>query len=262
MRFLFSVLLAIVLAAAALVVAVTRAGQAPGPGPDGVLARLDCSRGFPDCGWGRWVNRSGPAFHTVTPLPDGRNGARFDLTPTSTPGQFYLGWGTKFTSTAPTLYIRFHLTIHPPLRANGVSDPWSTKFIIVNDGGDASIRAIAELKPARSADNRDLVLAWKRNIEGPGDASFSSVDLTPKFGQRMAVQMAVTRGAQGRTAIWIDNPNPARPTSASRTFDFAPTEWRSIGLGFYSNMTVDTSGSVAYTIEDAVVSEAFDPSFR
>jgi hypothetical protein len=221
-------------------------------------AELDCSKGFPACGWISMTDLASP-YYRVTQVG---NGARFTLEPVANQAQFYLGWQTPdaFTSHAAAIYVRYHLTVHAPFVARGVGDVWTDKLIIVNNGAKESRhRAIAELKPISDPQLRDVSIGIQRNIDG-------GVTLTPrqdlKIGRRVAVQMEVRRGADGRTAVWIDNGNCARPTAVSGRFDFDMPAFSNVGIGFYVNAALAEGGSVDFTIEDVAVSEACDPAFK
>jgi hypothetical protein len=224
----------------------------PTPGGGTILAKVDCTQDFPNCGV---AHRASPHY-TLTPAG---NGARFTLTPGSASQltQFYTGWMTSFSSRAPALYIRMRLTAHKPFKPSGIGDVWTNKFIICNDGSDASQRAIAELRPDETDSKMGLRL--QRNIDG--DEARTPVTYLP-FDRPVAVQMEIRRGAQGRTAIWIDNPNPAKPTVASPVFHFAIPAYRDCAFGYYQNASLAPDGRVSYTVQDLVVSEAFDPTFR
>src|SRR6185503_2668973 len=132
------------------------------PGADGVIARLDCSKGWPGCGWEPWTDVSSPFYKAG----QSGNGTRFTFTPAARQGQPYLGWVAKFSTDSNEIYIRFRLTFHAPFKGNGVGDVWTNKLAIVNNGGDP--RAIVQLKPFGAADNSDLSLSTTVGISSDG----------------------------------------------------------------------------------------------
>jgi hypothetical protein len=214
---------------------------------------MDASRGWPACGVQNWSNAVGSKYT----MEQVGNGARFRLLPQTAQSQFYLGWLLPFEPQTGDVYIRFHLTINSPFRGNGVGDVWTSKLIIVNNGG--STRAIGELKPQTTADNTDVTIGIQKNIDG-------GVTLTPRqnlvIGRRYAVQMRISRSSAVRFAQWLNNPDPLRPTSESGTFSFQPTNINNVGLGFYINAAVASTGNVDFTIENGEVGTTFDPNFR
>ncbi len=231
--------------------------QAPsGPPPPGgnILARLDCTASFPACGWGYSGNEQHYSLARVG------NGARFTLTPGSaaTLTQFYTGWSTDLAaSEAPAIYLRMHLTVHGPINTDGVGDTWTNKFVIVNDRAKSQLeRAIVELRPEGVG---KLAVRIQRNIDGE-EAGTRAVDLPTD--RRVALQFEIRRGANGRVALWLDNANPAKPTAASPRFDFDISRWANVNVGYYQNASLAANGRVAYTVEDVVVADAFDPAFR
>lgn len=232
----------------------------PPPPPTGsVLSRLNCTAAnFPDCGIGYWGRLStGPGVYDGHTVERVGNGARFRLTPSSSQGQFYLGWQMPAqNSTANAIYIRYRLTINGPFRGRGVGDVWSDKLVIVNNGG--STRAIGELKPQRTADITDVTLAIQKNIDG-GVTLTPRLDLTP--GRRYAVQMRVSRGSAVRFATCLDQPVEALCTQ-SGTFSYNPASFQNVGVGFYSNAKIAAGQNVDFTLEDVEVGTTFDPNFR
>jgi hypothetical protein len=219
-----------------------------------VLARLDCTSSFPECGWSY---RGNEHFYS---LARAGNGARFTLTPGSSTdlAQFYTGWSTDLMpSDAAAIYVRMHLTVHGPISGDGVGDVWTNKFVIVNDGAPSTReRAIVEMRPAAGG---RLALRIQRNIDGD-DARSPEADVPND--RRVALQFEIRRGSGGRVAIWIDNPNQSRPTTQSPRFDFDISRWANINVGYYQNASLAPAGRVSYTVEDVVVSDAFDPAFR
>lgn len=223
----------------------------PLPPPAGrILARMDCSLGWPSCGLDNWSANPSP-YYTMTQLP---NGTRFTFLPVTTPNQPYLGWlATLPADTGNVIYVRLHFTVHPPFRANGVGDVWSSKFMIVNQGGDP--RVISQLKPFASPNNDDL--GWTTTI-GIGSEGAPRIPLT--FGNRLALQLKVMRGTGVTFAQWVNNPNCAAPTTISAPLNFTAA-LTNIGVGFYSNATMSSSGSISFSIEDVVIGTACDPTF-
>jgi hypothetical protein len=214
---------------------------------------------FPDCGHGYWGTKLGTVpgvyeHHTVERVG---NGARFRLTPTATHSQFYTGWQPRFTSAANDIFIRYRLTINAPFRAQGPGDVWSSKFLIVNNGGQT--RAIAELKPQTTDPPTDVTLGIQRGIDG-------APSLTPRIdlviGHAYDVQMRVSRGSAVRFAQWLDNDNQAAPSSQSTgTFSFNVT-WDNVGVGFFQNATIAPGQNVDFTLTDIVIDDAFDPNWH
>lgn len=247
-----SALIALGILAAAAVASQTSQPAPPAP-KDGVLARLDCSSDFPACGVEKWMRGVGAEYD----LEQAGNGARFRFRPRTTPSQPYLGWVLPLDTTASTIYVRFHLTVHKPLRAAGVADVWTNKLIIVNNGArSSSDRAIVELKPSRTEDLSDLSLGISKNI-GEGTPR---VDLP--IGRKNALQFRVTRGEAVTFAMWLNNPNCSRPTSESDKLDFTPPAFANVAVGFYANAAMTAGGNVDFSIEDVVVGDACDPGFK
>jgi hypothetical protein len=236
-------------------VTVTQAAAAlPPPSTVRTLARLDCGVSFPNCNMGYW---GANAHHTFTRVG---NGFRLDLVPGSSTflTQFYAGVGGNLVSnSSDTAYIQMHLTIHSPFNPSGVGDNWSDKAFMLNDAtGNTGERFIAELRPNMRDDR--MVLRAQKNINGPG--FMSEVELP--LDQRVAVQIEARRGAQGRTAIWIDNADQAVPTAVSPTFAWTVSSWRNVRVGFYHNASLASNGRVAFTVENFRVTDTFDPNFR
>jgi hypothetical protein len=226
----------------------------PPPATGRTLARLDCGVSFPNCNMGYW---GANAHHTFTRAG---NGFRLDLVPGSatTTTQFYGGVGGNLASNAAdAVYVQMHLTVHGPFNPAGVGDVWTDKGFMLNDQtGDTGERAIGELRP-NMADNR-MVLRVQKNIFGPG--FMSEVELP--LDRTVAIQFEVRRGAQGRTAIWLDNPTFATPTSVSPAFAWTVSAWRNVRVGFFHNASLATGGHVAFTVTDFKVTDTFDPAFR
>jgi hypothetical protein len=224
----------------------------PPPPPTGVrtLARMDCSVSFPNCNMGYW---GANPFHTFTRAG---NGFRLDLVGGTIQTQFYGGVGGNLASnSADAVYVQMHITVHSPFNPTGVGDTWTDKAFMLNDAtGNTGERAIGELRPGANG----MVLRVQKNINGPGFMS----EVALPTDRTVAVQFEVRRGAQGRTAIWLDNPTFASPTSVSPTFAWTVSTWRNVRVGFYHNAALAVSGRVAFTVTDFKVTDAFDPSFR
>lgn len=227
------------------------------------IAVVNCTTAnFPDCGHGYWGTKLGttPGVYNYHTIEHVGNGARFRLTPTSEQNQFYLGWQPLVPSAFANitdLYIRYRLTINAPLRAQGVGDVWTSKFHIVNNGGQE--RAIAELKPQTTSPPTDVTLGIQRGIDGAPSLT-PRINLVP--GTLYHVQMRVSRGSAVRFAQWLNNGNQAAPSSQSTgTFSFTST-WQNVGIGFYSNATLATGQNVDFTLTDIVIDDAFDPNWH
>lgn len=241
-----------ILAAAAVASQTSR--SAPPPPKDGVLARLDCSTDFPACGVEKWMGGVGAEYD----IEQAGNGARFRFRPRTERSQPYLGWVLPLNTTASTIYIRFYLTVHKPLRAAGVGDVWGNKLIIVNNGAsESNHRAIAELKPSRTDDLSDFSLGIAKNISEDGTRR---VDLP--IGRRNAVQFRVTRGDAVTFALWLNNPDCNKPSSVSGTFSFTPPAFANVAVGFYAGAAMTAGGNVDFSIEDVVVGDACEPGFK
>jgi hypothetical protein len=216
-----------------------------------VIARLDCSKGWPACGWDSWTDVASPYYKAV----QSGNGTRFTFTPSTRQAQPYLGWLAKFRTDSTELYIRFRLTIHGPFFANGVGDVWTNKLAIVNNGGDP--RAIVQLKPFAASDNSDLSLSTNVGISSDGAPGKPLA-----IGKRHAIQIRVARGDGVTFAQWVDKADCAKPTSVSSKLSFNPSSFENVGLGFYSNASMAANGAVDFTIEDAEIGTSCDPDFR
>jgi hypothetical protein len=226
------------------------------------IAVINCtSTNFPDCGHGYWGTKltTTPGVYEHHTVERVGNGIRFRLTPGSASGltQFYMGWQPTLNSSVTDLYIRFRLTVNGPIRANGVGDVYSSKFIIVNNGG--SLRAIGELKPQTTSDLSDLTHGIQVGINGPPSLT-PRINLVP--GTVYYVQIRVSRGGSVRFAQWLNNNNQSAPTSQSTgTFSFNPATFQNVGIGFYNNASLANNGNIDLTLTDVQFDDQFDPNW-
>lgn len=233
------------------------------------IARLDCTAAtFPSCGWG---SRPDTAYATKRLVagagPQGQDAVQFDLVPSGTHSQFYLGWGTSIP-VAPqgaTRYIRLRIRFLTPmnLSANPPEGSWTNKFIILGDGSDPSSRVIAELRPGGAANS--VATRIQRNIDGDPNRT-SPVDLPASTWNALQyeVRSSSSSGASdARLRFWLNgaNSNYGSPTAQSGSFALYTHQWSNFNIGYYSNASLSPSGRLSFQLADVEFDDQFDPNW-
>jgi hypothetical protein len=219
------------------------------------IAALNCTAAnFPNCGWGNW---GANPHHTLTRVG---NGARFSLVPGSASQitQFYMGWGVSVpqAQTGDTRYIRLRIRVLTPVNPSGVGDLWTDKFIILGDGSDNSSRVIIELRP--NPQDNALDTRIQKNIDGPEHGT--TVATIPN-GQLVSLQFEARSGSAGRVALWMNNDNYAAPTRTSPAFALSAAAWNNLRVGFYSNASLASNGSINFEVTDLQYDDQFDSAW-
>lgn len=233
------------------------------------IARLDCTAAtFPSCGWG---NRPDTAYATkrlvASAGPQGQDAVQFDLIPSSSHSQFYLGWGTSIP-VAPqgsTRYIRLRIRFLTPMNLSGnpPEGSWTDKFIILGDGSDASSRVIVELRPGASAGA--ITTRIQRNIDGdPNRTQPVDLPLGVWNSLQYEVRSSSSSGASdARLRFWLNgaNSNYGAPTAQSGAFALFTHQWSNLNIGYYSNGSLSPSGRLSFQIASAEFDDQFDSNW-
>ena len=181
--------------------------------------------------------------------PKGEAVVQFDLTPTSTPSQFYLGWACGEFPAGPAdapRYARVLFRVLSPLNVTGNGDPWTDKFLIVGDPhGD---RVIVDLKPLSGYS--DLNVMAQKGVGGGPTAPL-------KIGQWQCAQFELS--ASG-VKTYLNRTDRSKP-NVTLNQGFNPTAWTNFNVGFYSNATLAQNGRVSFQIARAEYDDEFDPAF-
>lgn len=230
----------------------------PPPPPSGdVLFRLDCGPNgerFPSCGSsGVWET---PGAFTKRYAGAGSTGAgliEWSAIPTSTQGQPYGGHGIPITlPSGQSIFATFSLRLGTGFNASGAGDVWTDKFMIWGQGADS--RVICHLAPSTGI--TDVWLWCSQGIAAYPQGT-QRVQLT--VGQLHKVQLEVK---SSQLKLWLDNGTYASPTSQSGSISVATQTWSLLGIGFYHNARVSSSGRVDLTYGDVVLRPTFDPNWR
>ncbi|MFN0062051.1 MAG: hypothetical protein ACKVPX_06005 [Myxococcaceae bacterium] len=232
------------------------------------IVRLECTQAtFPSCGWSslpdtsyatkRWVAGAGP---------QGQDVAQFDLVPSSTHSQFYLGWGTS-VPVAPqgsTRYIRLRIRFLAPLNLTGnpPEGAWTDKFIILGDGSDSTSRVIVELRPTTSVSSVSTRI--QRNIDGePNRTSPVDLEANTWHSIQYEIRSSSASAANARLAFWLNgaNANHGAPTAQSGSFVLNTHQWSNLNIGYYSNGSLAPNGRLSFQIAGAEYDDEFDPNW-
>lgn len=242
-------------------VAVPAAAQGTTP-----LFRMICTaENYPLCGWGGVFPEN--QYHrrqlVLGAGPAGQNVVQFDLIPSSSQNQFYLGWSTQ-TGSVPrggVRYVRVRVKILIPY--NPLTS-WTDKWIIVGDGSnDDTSRVIIELGPHTSP---ELQTAASRNIDGYPGRTQPYVTLNAGVWHHLQYELrsaTTASSADGRMKVWQNaaNSNYSSPSAQSGAIQLNTTNWGSVGLGLFANETLPIGGQLAFQVTDFEYDDEFDPNW-
>jgi hypothetical protein len=210
---------------------------------------------------------------TLTSLPgagpNGTDAVDINLRGVGSPTENYVGWyrplGTEIPQGA-TRYIRMKIRLVGPIsyQSVGSSGSWSTKMVILGDGGVSQHRVMWNLRSGPSTSQPIFVI--EKNIDG--GATRISTNPLP-VNQWISAQLRIrssstTSSGNGQFALYLgaDNASESTPTYQSGNFSISTADWDQIlGLGYYCDY-MRSSGHVQYQFAAFEIGDRFDPAWN
>jgi hypothetical protein len=198
--------------------------------------------------------------------PNGTDAVDINLRGVGSPTENYVGWYRPLGAEVPqgaTRYIRMKIKLVGPIsyQSVGSSGSWSTKMVILGDGGESQHRVMWNLRSGPSTSQPIFVI--EKNIDG-GSTRISTNPLP--VNQWIAAQLRIrssstTSSGNGQFALYMgnDNANESTPTMQSGNFSINTADWdQLLGLGYYCDY-MRSAGHVQYQFAAFEVGDRFDP---
>lgn len=189
--------------------------------------------------------------------------AQQNATPDYWGGEFYYGW-TETGRTAPSngdnRYARFHFRVLSGSNClainsldGGQPEPMRTKILIVGDGGDG--RTIASIECTNGVGTYDLYLQ--------NDGGTVGIESGLAFDTWYSVQVRtlISSVGSGSMSMWLNNDTFGSPDQTQGSLTTGTTTYDTVGLGYYSNRNVTSSGTFSMEFAKLEYADTFDASW-
>jgi hypothetical protein len=248
------------------------------------IFRMDCGTGgsaYPLCGFSALAadDAANGVHFTRTRVPagspSGRDAIQFDLIPSGSHVQHYLGWRWDRPPAVPqgaSRYFRFRLRVRSPISFAGNESSWGAKFIILGDTCESNLaptRVIVNLG-ASATDVSRAFLRIEQNIAGP-PSRIDTSPLTPDVWHSVQVKVRSSSSessADGLLSVYLnaDNRSEGSPTlQSSGPFRLRTAGWSGdcpVGFGYFAGTTLRPGGRASFQVADFEYDDAFDASWN
>lgn len=209
----------------------------------------------------------------LTHLPAGgpRGAPAVDITMlgVTDPPENYVGWFRDLAGIdvpqGATRYLRMRIRLVSPIqyRSVGNAGSWSTKLVILGDGGESSQRVMWNLRSGPSVSEPVFVI--EKNIDGGATRiTTQPLPVDTWIAAQLELRSSTTPSsgdARFRLYLGPDNANPATPTYESGSFSISTADWDAIlGLGYYCDY-MRPGGNVRFQISAFEYDDEFDPTW-